>query len=42
MPANANNSVLAKIHEGVEYFEPNQSQLESLLNTKNHQGGLGD
>ena len=27
---NANNSVLAKIHEGVEYFERNRSRLESL------------
>ena len=41
-PANAKNSVLAKIHEGVEYFEPKRSQLESLPATKNHQGGLGD
>ena len=36
-----------KIHEGVEYFRPNRSQLEFLPATKNHQagrllGGLGD
>ena len=29
---------LRKIHEGVEYFEPNRSRLESLPATKNHQG----
>ena len=39
-PANTNNSVLAKIHEGVEYFELNRSQLKSSPGTKNHQGGL--
>ena len=33
---------LQKIHEGVEYFEPNRSRLEFLPATKNHQGGLGD
>ena len=31
-----------KIHDGVEYFEPNRSRLESLLATKNYQGGLRD
>ena len=41
-PANFNNSVLAKIHEGVEYFEPNQSRLASLSARKNYQGGLAD
>ena len=33
---------LPKIHEGVEYFEPNRSLLELLPATKKHQGGLGD
>ena len=33
---------MQKTHEGVEYFEPNRSRLESLPATKNHQGGLGD
>ena len=33
---------LGKIHEGIEYFEPNRSQLEFLPATKNHHGGLGD
>ena len=40
--ANANNSVLAKIHQGVEYFELNRlSRLKFLPAKKNHQG-LGD
>ena len=44
MPANANNSVLAKIHERVEYIEPNRSWLQSLPATKNCQwfGTIGD
>ena len=29
---------MRKIHEEVEYFEPNRSRLESLPATKNHQG----
>ena len=33
---------MSKIHEGVEYFEPNRSLLELLPATKKHQGGLGD
>ena len=33
---------LQQIHEGVEYFKPNRSRLESLPAAKNRQGGLGD
>ena len=33
---------LRKIHEGVEYFEPNRRRLKCLPATKKHQGGLGD
>ena len=34
--------LLRKIHEEVEYFEPNRSPLQTLPTTKNHQVGLGD
>ena len=33
---------MRKIHEGVEYFDPNRSQFESLPAMKYHQKGLGD
>ena len=42
-PANAKILSLREIHEGVKYFDPNSSRLESLAaKRRTNQSGLGD